>query len=151
MGRDGRRALGKRLVWREVQAWRAAGWILDENKRWVFTRQGMRSVTVTDYFGRYDFLAAWPERGILVGVQVSAEGESKHKPPLGFPLTRLPGLLPDDLMTRTWSEGAFSPGVYEVYVYYRQLKARRNAWTPDRRWWLLRETVPIATTGGDHG
>src|SRR3990167_8391913 len=60
--KDTRRDLGKRLVNREKAIWEENGLVIENNLRWVFTKAGMRQVTITDYFGRYDFLSA-PSKG----------------------------------------------------------------------------------------
>ena len=97
--KDTRRDLGKRLVNREKTIWEENGWVIENNLRWVWTKVGMRQVTITDYFGRYDFLAAWPSGGIMALVQVSKTSEGKHKPPLGFLSAPSKGpSTPDDLM-----------------------------------------------------
>lgn len=158
--KDTRRDLGKRLVNREVGIWEENGWLIDDNKRWVWTKDGMRQVTITDYFGRYDFMAAWPEGGIMALVQVSKTSEGKHEEPLGFnEYDHAPwvSIEPSDLLLEpnpreTGKIGTFfAKGVYEIYVYYRKLKtvaqdgSRRgiledefdaNQWVPDRRWWV---------------
>ena len=136
--RDPRRALGNRLAAEERKKWAEPKWLVQPNQFWIFTRQGPRLFTVTDFFKKYDFLVASPEYGSLVGVQVSTESPESHGPPLGFRSPLFSGgtrtdLSPDDLME---DPSAFPSGVYEVYVYVRKLQSRRGAWTPDRRWWL---------------
>ena len=139
--KDTRRDLGKRLVNREKAIWEENGWVIENNLRWVFTKAGMRQVTITDYFGRYDFLAAWPAGGIMALVQVSRTSEGKHKPPLGFLWAPSKGpSTPDDLMAAPKDNPMgfnIAPGVFEVYVYYRKLKSvDAREWAADRRWWM---------------
>ena len=148
--KDTRRDLGKRLVNREKAIWEENGWVIENNLRWVFTKAGMRQVTITDYFGRYDFLAAWPAGGIMALVQVSKTSEGKHKPPLGFLSAPSKGpSTPDDLMAAPKGNPTgfnIAPGVYELYVYYRKLKSvDAREWAADRRWWFPHdppETTP---------
>ena len=148
--KDTRRDLGKRLVNREKAIWEENGWVIENNLRWVFTKAGMRQVTITDYFGRYDFLAAWPAGGIMALVQVSKTSERKHKPPLGFAWAPSKGpSTPDDLMTAPKENPMgfnIAQGVYEIYVYYRKLKSvDAREWAADRRWWMVSHDPPETT------
>ena len=129
------RERGLWLVRKEVKEWAKAGWIVQPplyRPQWI----GTRMVPVhTDFFGRYDFMAAWPKHHLMVLVQVSAETEGGHAGPgpMGFCSDAYSdGVdVTEGLMAHPEN---FLHCVLEVYVYYRKLKPR-NAWTADRRWW----------------
>jgi len=143
------RKLGSMLANTETKLWKAGGWVVEDNTRWVYTRQGPRKITVSDYFHRYDRIMVWPARGVTVYLQVSAKNPGSSHPigPLGF--APPPGSwVPDDLVDapnrgqllalpanrgKLWGLPA---GSYEVYVWYRKLKTRGGRWTAERRWWV---------------
>lgn len=135
MKKDTRRDLGKRLVNREAEKWLEGGWLEESSTRWIWTRDGMRLVTITDYLGRYDRIFVWPARGVTVYVQVSRKYPGSHPGdgPLGFPHPH--DLTPDWFLDAPKKGKPLSPGSYEVYVVYRHLKGHGNMWIPDRRWW----------------
>jgi len=128
------RAKSNELEKREKAVWDEAGWITE--RAWPeprFVPAIHRLVAARrDFFNRYDILAAKPERRMMVGIQVSREaGIAGHEEPLGFNFDF--GIAtPDDLLRL---EIMWTPGFYEIYVYYRKLKGSRSL-VPDRRWWM---------------
>jgi len=128
------RKLGRMLERREKAAWDAAGWETDI--AWPEYRMapgGRPFVGYRDFFHRYDLMAARPDVGMLVLLQVSTESESSHQDPgpLGMNPEDIDVVMVPDKMLKV--PEIYDPGVYEIYVFYRKLKAR--GWVADRRWW----------------
>ena len=130
------RAKGLAFVRREMKVWEK----LDPPPvlqgplyRTQYVGKGRVVPVHVDFFGRYDFMAAWPEYHLMILVQASTETEGSHADPgpMGFCNAIPIGALVEDLMTHPEH---FLHMVVEVYVYYRKL-GPRGRWTPDRRWW----------------
>jgi hypothetical protein len=142
------RAKSNSLEKREKAVWDEAGWITD--RAWPeprFVPAIKRLVAARrDFFNRYDILAAKPEIGIMVGIQVSREaGTTGHEEPLGFNGTAfIEDLEKESVDLLCQSSEDFWQGFYEVYVYYRKLKGSRSL-VPDRRWWMKpkAEAIPV--------
>lgn len=132
--RDRRVRVGSELVRKEADVWEARGWTIEKAwRQYLHTKRGTFA-TQRDFFRRYDFMAAAPAAGALALVQVSADSEGGHAPPLGFANEHADGPV-------EFTIDAPAPGVYEVYVYYRKLKGDVR-WHADRRWWRLKEGQP---------
>jgi hypothetical protein len=124
---------------REEVAWRELGWHTD-----LVRLGGIRITNLKvpirayrDFFGKYDLLAAWPQRGILVLVQVSAQPPGSHGRPLGFKPPMVDG---ESIAVETVMAGPVDrtspvtpPGVYEVYAHWKKVK---NRWQVNRKWWV---------------
>lgn len=131
------RTKGRRLELKEAYLWRDCGWDIELRHPAKFVGPGR--VVAADFFNRYDFIAAWPEGGVVCLVQVSTEGEGSHEEPLGFH-RKAPAFTPNALLLApvTFKDApkqiADFSGVYELYVYMRHIKGVRG-WAADRRWW----------------
>ena len=149
-----RRAKGRRLEKKEAEAWRAAGWTVEDGHpfRGMMRAKGFAIPRLGDLFERYDLMAAWGHT--LVLIQVSTEGESHTLAPLGLmalsqeELRLTPNYIMEVPQTLTALFGLYEefsgirespvPGksqVLEVYTYYRILKGKRG-YQADRRWWM---------------
>src|SRR3990167_289519 len=70
-----RRAKGRRLEKKEAEAWRAAGWTVEDGHpfRGMMRAKGFAIPRLGDLFERYDLMAAWGHTLVLIQVSRSEE------------------------------------------------------------------------------